>query len=565
MNGLLKVATPTQVLTGLGRIFENDPAEDWCGMPVSVVCSTTEEADEVDLFISHSWAAGRWQKTLAVCYHLNLKFATKVSILAWVINALTLFVFAGRAGELAGNPWVYLLTVDFPMAVFFFLFLFGQHFHSGPQRLWLDKLCIPQADNAEKQIFVQSLPTFVRRSSQMLVLWDGTYFERLWCNLEFAMFLNARNSERNALVVVPLWLPPWLLLTMLLDWISVRLLLLPIQTVSQSLAWHQLLEAPRSHWLCLLQGIWYNWCNLVAYMPAAMATAVSFRFKLSQHIFMLRQLENFDVRTTKCTLSADRPMLEAEIALLYDEIDTLPVSVDIDSPDDASPVPKTPVDHADRERLLKDSAVVRSHAVRPLTSYPSHSDCLQLFNAEVRGPLLNTILYHSGSSSDLPLGICMQAFAPLWFFLLSSSYLACDGFASCHAAIEFEGFASVRELYLVDIAYGLILAICIPTVFPTLLRMLHWAIARIDSISGQVAVTVLGAFLAYLYTFTLAGSTTGCMMALVVRGPKLSWLLLFGLLCSWSVCQWYVFYFRGSLPKWLPISCRCFTKHADRH
>ena len=28
----------------------------------------------------------------------------QVSILAWVINALTLFVFAGRAGELAGKP-----------------------------------------------------------------------------------------------------------------------------------------------------------------------------------------------------------------------------------------------------------------------------------------------------------------------------------------------------------------------------------------------------------------------------------------------------------------------------
>ena len=38
-----------QVLTGLGRIFENDPAEDWCGMPASVVSSTTEEADEVRL------------------------------------------------------------------------------------------------------------------------------------------------------------------------------------------------------------------------------------------------------------------------------------------------------------------------------------------------------------------------------------------------------------------------------------------------------------------------------------------------------------------------------------
>ena len=136
---------------------------------------------------------------------------------------------------------------------------------------------------------------------------------------------------------------------------------------------------------------------------------------------MLRQLESFDVRATKCTVSADRAMLEAEIALLYDEIDTFPVSVDVDSPDEASPVPTTPADHADRERLLQESAVVRSQAVRPLTSYPSHSDCLELFNAEVRGPLLKTILYHSGSSSDLPLGICMQAFAPLWFFLLSSS------------------------------------------------------------------------------------------------------------------------------------------------
>ena len=62
--------------------------------------------------------------------------------------------------------------------------------------------------------------------------------------------------------------------------------------------------------------------------------------------------------------------------------------------------------------------------------------------------------------------------------------------------------------------------------------MLQWATARIGSLSGQLAVTVLGAFLAYLYTFTLAGSTTGCMMALVVKGPKLSWLLLFGLLLA---------------------------------
>ena len=43
------------------------------------------------------------------------------------------------------------------------------------------------------------------------------------------MFIKTRvDDSSRALAVVPVWLPPWLLLTMLLDWVSVRFLVLPV-------------------------------------------------------------------------------------------------------------------------------------------------------------------------------------------------------------------------------------------------------------------------------------------------------------------------------------------------
>ena len=132
-------------------------------------------------------------------------------------------------------------------------------------------------------------------------------------------------------------------------------------------------------------GLLYSLTCVIAYAPASAAAAVSFSVKLKQHGFMLSQLEGFDVREAKCTVSADRPMLEAEIAVLYDEIDALPLSVAVDSPEDAWQRHTAPA--AEGEQLLQESDVLRSAAVRSLTSYPSEAECLELFNADVRGPL----------------------------------------------------------------------------------------------------------------------------------------------------------------------------------
>ena len=105
-----------------------------------------------------------------------------------------------------------------------------------------------------------------------------------------------------------------------------------------------------------MQSVCYNWANAVAYLPAALATAISFRFKLAQHGFMLDQLADFDVRAAKCSVHADRAMLESEIAELYDEIGSLPETVVLAS---SSVYMDSREVQQERERLLEEAVVLR--------------------------------------------------------------------------------------------------------------------------------------------------------------------------------------------------------------
>ena len=51
---------------------------------------------------------------------------------------------------------------------------------------------------------------------------EDTYFDRLWCHLELATF--ARYGAVENVDVLPLWLAPWLLASILLDLLSASLL-----------------------------------------------------------------------------------------------------------------------------------------------------------------------------------------------------------------------------------------------------------------------------------------------------------------------------------------------------
>jgi len=54
------------------------------------------------------------------------------------------------------------------------------------QKIFLDTACIPQASETAKRDGILSLGYFLRNTNTLLVLWDKTYFTRLWCVFEFA-------------------------------------------------------------------------------------------------------------------------------------------------------------------------------------------------------------------------------------------------------------------------------------------------------------------------------------------------------------------------------------------
>lgn len=68
-------------------------------------------------------------------------------------------------------------------------------------KVFLDKICIHQTDITKKRHGIDSLGGFLRRSEEMLLLWDSTYFSRLWCTFELAAFLFIHGSPDGVRVM----------------------------------------------------------------------------------------------------------------------------------------------------------------------------------------------------------------------------------------------------------------------------------------------------------------------------------------------------------------------------
>ena len=100
------------------------------------------DTDHVDIFVGHSWSAGRWLKVMALCVYFNLGKAVASSMLTWLITVAALLARGGWTG-LGGSYLALPCLVYFPMVTFIIVLVFGQqlcdHFcgFAGPS-LWLD-------------------------------------------------------------------------------------------------------------------------------------------------------------------------------------------------------------------------------------------------------------------------------------------------------------------------------------------------------------------------------------------------------------------------------------------
>ena len=112
-----------------------------------------------------------------------------------------------------------------------------------------------------------------------------------------AVFLKS-HPDPNTLRMIPLWLSPWLLFSLLLEWVCARY---TVPLMFMLLAeWSWVAGAPpqsRLDWV--LRNVIFCLTSTVAHLPSALLATLSFTLKLRQHGRLLDQLRDFDVRGFK--------------------------------------------------------------------------------------------------------------------------------------------------------------------------------------------------------------------------------------------------------------------------
>ena len=99
-----------------------------------------------------------------------------------------------------------------PALAFVAAFFHGHRWPRRRERYWLDKVCVHQwRGRPLRAAGLAGIPAFVERCDRLVVLHSESYFRRLWCVYEVAVFFASHDSHVD---VVPLWVAPWLLATM---------------------------------------------------------------------------------------------------------------------------------------------------------------------------------------------------------------------------------------------------------------------------------------------------------------------------------------------------------------
>ncbi|CAJ1449959.1 unnamed protein product, partial [Effrenium voratum] len=198
---LLRAASPSCVLSGFGRALRDGPFE---------AHHLSRATTRISAFWSHSWHGQPWKKILVLLFIYNGFPAVVLgSWAALLLLALTSWNFLPGYAKAA--------TLE-PGTVYIFSMwgLGGGALVAGlALLLWqprgsifLDRVCIHQTDENLKAQAILSIGAFLKNSDTMLVLWDPSYVERLWCVFELAAFLQSQEQSVNRLAIRPTFMGP---------------------------------------------------------------------------------------------------------------------------------------------------------------------------------------------------------------------------------------------------------------------------------------------------------------------------------------------------------------------
>ena len=159
----------------------------------------SRRSEEITTFWSHSWHGGCWQKVLTLMVFYN----SLASILLGTVAAFTMmWLFAlgylpGFArtsqGDMLWSPW----SLGTGLVVSLVSFVLWK----PKEDVFFDRICISQ-DSDLKAEAIFSLAGMMKNSKKMLVLWDPSWSDRLWCLFELAAFLKCKGAVTGEVLMI---------------------------------------------------------------------------------------------------------------------------------------------------------------------------------------------------------------------------------------------------------------------------------------------------------------------------------------------------------------------------
>eukprot|EP00435_Cladocopium_sp_Y103_P020223 s603_g4.t3 len=160
---------------------------------------------EISTFWSHSWHGGHWKKILTLIPFYNGTAAVSLGLLTGLLMML-LFCFGQLPGFSRG--WENIRWSTWSLCSGVLVTCLVAIFWRPQTQVFFDRICISQANSELKTQAIFSLAGLLKSSDQMLILWDPTWTQRLWCLFELAAFLQSRKTRKQALIVRPVFLGP---------------------------------------------------------------------------------------------------------------------------------------------------------------------------------------------------------------------------------------------------------------------------------------------------------------------------------------------------------------------
>ena len=400
----------------------------------------------------------KWISLSAILGHVHLGWNDWLCVIAstwtWpldhvaVLSCFPLWSLVLRAGSIRAvahqDPALrYGLLLLWPFLMFLGTYLFGHLLY--PRRFWIDQVCVHPSDPEVKARTLEAIPAFVAQSKQMLVIWDDTYWQRLWCNYEVAVYVKA--SSARPIRFVPVWMPLWVLSSFtfftLMCFLSVggtQSYQLDLDSTLSFMVSYMMNDVPVdvvSAGICALPCFWLG------------------VRKVQKHELMLNQMKHFDIRSTECTVESDRIVIQQQIVNLFDEALEPPVQVPFGTVPDMPDAPLC-------LRKCFGTSVISLATRLVMKSGPLQCIC--------EGPLRESVEASVGKEDYLPLNSCIAANLPMILGGFTIA-LGCNGRADCELSASYLGYASVTEYMLGNLfVCGVQIPLTWILIFPLVLR-----------------------------------------------------------------------------------------------